>query len=430
MFGNLFKSKFDPQKDMTIDVFIGAERVTEAVPGQAMRLVTNGLAARKRRELEVVGIPPELAPAAAVALNHVAAYVANEKEIKNGQSFGLRVGPCLMVGRGFEAVSHGQPVLRLGDISETAATETPPKQVIASTEWVRGLAVLESDPDTALNRWRQSVDFFPGDPTNAQYRFGEGQVVNQENHLTYLSLARHDSERAANWYRMALERSSVALAHELGGPLPDAAAREQVIEAAQQLVTALQDSAEILPLGGATTDPSEARGAELMAMFPAPMVLAFGNTLRRMVSVLPFPFRAYFYESPVREQLQNAQVYAVAAELYALAATDPVRVLELTRETRGIYLSELEALEPYGESDNAIPSKVFEYSAAPEVNVQLLSRILADLGRRLAAGLTLDEVRASLDLMNDAALKASAESKQNAQAEQEARYYMAAMDVG
>ncbi|MBL8953923.1 MAG: hypothetical protein JNK82_24310 [Myxococcaceae bacterium] len=420
---------FDPARQLQIEAFIGAERVSSLGDNSVrVRLVTKGLQAVNRLELELLGVPGDLAHAGAVVLNNVAGYVANERAICDAQTFGLGLGPCLLVGRAYETVSHGQRVLRLQDIADAAAGERPAGMLLSTAQLARGTAVAEENEEEAVARWRACVEYFPGDPAEAGYHFKPGQIVNQENHLTYLFLARHDAERASEWYRRGLERSSLTLAYELGtmelnGAEPDRVARE-----AKALVELLLAGDE--PWGAERMVAGDAKGSELMAMVPAPMVVRRAEGLMRPVSVAPFPFRGYFYEAPVRARLQSSVVHALVAELYAAACAAPAKVLALTRDTRDLWLMPLDPLEAHGvEPEAGPPAMPLPLPVDGVVCLPLVSRLLAELGRLFAAGLTLDEVRARFELKTDALAKASAQAKVAAQADLEQGWFVAAMSM-
>lgn len=91
MFG-FFKKKFEAEKHMTIGVTLGGKPLAadgDVPPGTRVRVATDGLAAWKRPELEVVDVPLELVRSAAALLNLVATYCANERAIASGRD--LRV---------------------------------------------------------------------------------------------------------------------------------------------------------------------------------------------------------------------------------------------------------------------------------------------------------------------------------------------------
>jgi hypothetical protein len=403
---------FDPQKELKIDATPDAQGT--------FRLVTKGLAKHGRRELELIGLPQELAMAGAVVLNNVAGYVVDRRPITHLQTFGLALQDVLLVGRGLEV----DGLLRLVDIMDDGQTEKPARMLVTTAQLMRGLAVVEENADEAVSRWMCCVDFFPGDPANAEYRFKSGQVTNQENHLVYLALAQHDYEGAGEWYRRALERSNLALAYELGAEELLPIDRATVVRAARELVEALL--APDPAWGSAKMSQTDRRGADLMAMVLSPIVHAGNEGYFRFVNPAPFVFRNYFYEAPVRQQLQAAAVHELAADLYEAMRKRPARVLELTRETRNIYVLPLEPLEPHGHAPvgGTVAAAI---SDVPHVGLQALSRLLAQIGRLLAAGLTHDEIRALHELGGDAS---SAQSKLDALEEREGQLFMAAMDVG
>jgi hypothetical protein len=415
-----FKKKFDVQKDMTISVLHDGkpiERDTDVPQGARVRLVTNGLSTRKLPELELAELPLELARSGAGLLNLVAGYCANEKPIKHGESWGSAMGGCFVAVRGFITTTDGREFLRLVDVDQKSA-DGQPHLAISTLAFLRGMSVVEEDRDAALVSWLAAVSYFPGVPTSAPTRAQNGALVNDQNFLNWVALARHDEEQhQAAHYRSALQRSPDLWRAEFGVtelPVLDAAA---VKDAARTMITSLQDGELCQPWGPERMRFEGLSGADLMTMAPAPILEPTPEGLMQSVSVMPFPFRAYFFEAPVREVIASESSLSLLAELYAAALAKPEEVLALTLDTRNVYLPAIGPEWLLG-SEDAAPRRAMSLSGP---SLPVLSRLVADLGRRFAAELSVDEVRAIFGLRDDAALRESAERKMSALKDREGR---------
>jgi hypothetical protein len=145
-----------------------------------------------------------------------------------------------------------------------------------------------------------------------------------------------------------------------------------------------------------------------MSMALAPMVERSQSGFVQQLSVLPFPFRAYFYESPVREALRTSECVKLLSELYAEAQKAPARAMAVTLETRNVYLPEIGPEWLLGGDEGSTMQRPIDVTGD---EVPVLSRLIADVGRRLAAGLTHDEIRTVYGLREDAAALAEVNRK-------------------
>ena len=426
MFG-FFKKKFDAQRDMTIAVTFNGKPIesdTDVPAGEPVRLVTTGLAKRKLPELELVGVPLELVRTAAGLLNVVAPYCANERAIKSGESFGSVLHGCLLAVRGFSVKVGEVDCLRLVDIEEKSAEAGLPKLALSTLAFLRGQSLVEEERESAIACWEASVAMFPGTPTREPSRVEKNGIVNDQNFLSYLALARHAEGEVeqSRWYERALERSVNLWSAEFGTVELPALAGDSVTN----LLAALMEGELGTPWGPERMKADGLKGADLMSMALAPLVERTEGGFMQQLSVLPFPFRAYFYESPVREALRSPECVKLVGELYAAAQRAPARVMSLTLETRNVYLPAIGPEWLLGGDEGAGMQRPVAITGA---EVPVLSRLLADVGRRLAAGLTHDELRVTYGLREDASALAEATRKMNALTGEEGRLMGLSMGI-
>jgi hypothetical protein len=299
---------------------------------------------------------------------------------------------------------------------------------LATVLYIQAMQKLEGqgDRDTALAELKKAVELYPGDQAARQYQFPR-PLVNQGNHLSYLTLSNEESEKVS-WYRAALERSDLVLQYELGcAELPDRS-REELVRDAARLVRAAQQAKGAAPWGEAKLQEAEASvGAGIMALLPSPIPYPDG----RVMNVGPVPFRRYFYEQPVAARLLDQDIGELAADIYRQHRRQPIELLVMLRETRWIYLGPVDPYAVHGvpaRSRDAPPRAPLnsDYQAQDKT----LGSIVADIGRKLAAGLTPMEIRAVFKLTREPSQVAGAQRKLAKFAEQEERWYAAAIAKG
>jgi len=424
---SLFRKKFDVEKHLEIKAYHAATHVPEPVEGRSYRLVTEGLARWDRRELEVLDVPWSAFTAASWVLQQVAAYTVNEKRIQDRQTFAGSAGPFASAVRCFETVSHGLEVSRLGDVGATDCPTGPPQVAMATFELVLALATYDEDPEAAVGTWLASIERFPGTPDGGPERRVTGLGYNTENFLTYLALAKHDSERRERWLEAAFERSSIAVEHELGVEVLPELPLDQLRRDAAQLVIAVQTGPGGEPWGPQRMRADGKRGADMMALLLSPLMARRGDRVVRIVNPVPFTFRNYFYEAPVRDLLRSDAVLGVVAEVYAARRAAPAKLLAQTCMARSIYQVDLEPTA-FGLTDQPEEMAIDVEETVPP-HFPALSRIAADVGRRVAAGLAIDELRASYGLSTDAAAQERARTKLADLDALEGKHYGAAVGV-
>lgn len=203
---------FDANRDMRIE----ASETSE----DRYALRTQGLAKRKRAELEIVGVPAPALHAAAGILNMIAEYTVIRDEVGAGQTVGnvLTVGggdPLLLVVRASVAVpakegffaklsGAGKGVLRLVDVEgdEPAEGESPARTALATMLVHRAATRLaKDDRDGARKELEAALAIFPGDPaaTGAPHLEGLEGTFNWQNHLAYRTMAEVEPDQAEDW---------------------------------------------------------------------------------------------------------------------------------------------------------------------------------------------------------------------------------------
>lgn len=425
--GGLFKKQFDSKK-LDVLLFDGAKELEDVPAEGALRLVTSGLSEWKRREAELVAVPAKFVSEAAAVLRRFAEYTVTEKQVQDGQTFAGAMGPFVYVVKSFETESHGVAVSRLGDALATELPAGPARAAIATARLVIALARLEDDSfdEEARQMLLDSVEFFPGQKAGADSRRIGGGGYNTENFLTYVALASCDSEQREVWLQAAFERASQAIHLELGVDEFPEVPRDQLVKDGAQLVIALQTAAGGEPWGPERMRAEGLKGAEVMAMLPAPSITMNGSGAVRFVGPLPFPFRSYFYEEPVRSRLRSDELLGVAADLYALGRQNPAWLLARTAETRELYRGKL---EPTAFGSDAEPEMSMPFPGPVPTHLPCLSRILCELGRLLAAGLDVTELRAHFLLNKDQAALERGDAKLDALEELEGQHYQAALSL-
>lgn len=408
MFG-LFKKKFDPAKDLDVITWFDGEVVEDLkdVPHDAaLRLVTAGLVGWKRLELELVDVPLPLAYRGLALLHQVAVTTVEGEPLQHGGSWRTEAANVILEARVARVKAREGEVFRLVDPPGDQPTA---RQLLATLAFLRGLDALDEDQAAAVDLWRGAVHAFPGAAGSPLKQETLDGWINEQNFLCWLALARYDepSLRAAH-YEAALARSAAFFRAEFGvDSLPPATAQDVAAEVRALLATLLDG--ELAIAWGPERLREEGRdGADLAAMYPSPIVEAILGELSQQLVMLPLRFRAYFYEAPVRERLSSDEIVGLVAELYLAALASPARVLALLFETRNV----LSSREMSPESLLAVPdvgaARVM-VSAGPRAPV--LSRFIADVGRRLSAGCSLDEIRAAYGLLEVASEREAASQK-------------------
>jgi hypothetical protein len=404
----------------TSDIDITVDDETDTV-----RLRTTTLAQVKHPELELADVPKARAEDGARVLDVVARYVAKQHVVAAGELLEIR-GPraALVVGLAvppdegkkkkgfFSRLIGGKPeVLRLVEPDESM--EHPKTLLSTMSLWRAVSAVAEDEHEVAKELMLDSVKWFPGDPKRRDAPQLGGASFNWENHLAYAMLARLDQENAVDWLDKALSRADTFELDRLGDTAEELAAesRGALIET---LGTVLDYNLHHYRVD------DEAPG---VSMISSPIWLhgvgSQGEPLAdRTVSVLPTPFANYYYKGEVAERLaSDTELHELLASVVSThAKKSPARLGMLVDEIRAIY-------------ESAEDGEMFdEHTPRYVMGMQILSLLAADAGRRLAAGLTLGELRVLYGLKDDADKRDKALAKMAKLAEAEHEAFLATME--
>jgi hypothetical protein len=375
---------FDANRDIKIEA-------SETSPG-VYQLRTRGLADKRRPELEIAAVPEAGLNAAGGVINIVAEYAVNKAEILADQSVGnvLTVGDrgrkLLLVVRAIASerpkaglwsklVGGGKGVLRLVDV--TGGDSDAPRTALATMLVHRAAVRLAKDDDEgAREELLAAIAVFPGDAGTGQPPSigGADGVLNWQNHLAYLELARlaaDDIDEAAGHFGSALERSDELARREIGAA-PAAVASlsdADVTRAAKRIIEH--------NLGSRPDTSGPATGLVTLAS-PIWELTDDDRSVRR-ASLLPRSLVALYYEGATAERLTRDGASLVTTIL-GRDREAPWRPAWIARETRGIWISnEAPFLEPIGPAQRADG---------------VVSSVLADIARCFRADATNEEILA------------------------------------
>lgn len=371
-------------------------------------LRTAGLAARKRAELEMVGVPEAGLRAAAVVLNETAEYAVNRAEILPDQNVGFALAvsddePALMLvvhtvhvegpaSRGLwqKLTGGGKGVLRLVDIG--AEKTSAPLTAIATMLVHRARARLAKDDAAgAREELEAAIGILPGvafEEAGPEPGVATGaSVFNRQNHQAYLALAKllGDDGGAAH-YEEALRRSRALARSELGGTFAELAAVDDEAarsEAARIVATNFAERVSAQP--GPTP-------ANVVVASPVWEVAEREGGLEcvRRAAMVPGGYVTLYYEGAAAEGLRQHGA-ELAARVFAASREDPARLVWRHRSHREVWSNR-----------EAATLASLPYHPAST----LLSLILVAIGRGFRAGATPDEVVALVEGREDAAVAA------------------------
>jgi len=378
---------FDANRDIKIEA-------SETSTG-LYQLRTRGLADKRRPELEIAGVPEAGLNAAGGVINILAEYAVNKAEIFADQSVGnvLTVGSegrkLLLVVRAIASekpkpglwskiVGGGKGVLRLVDV--TGGDSDAPRTALATMLVHRAAVRLAKDDEAgAREELLAAVAVFPGDagagpPPDIG---GADGVLNWQNHLAYLELARlaaDDIDEAAEHFGAALARSDVLARSEIGAS-PAALASFDDGEVAREAKRIIEHN-----LGermGLAEEDGEDTGLVTLAS-PIWELTDDDRSVRR-ASLLPRELVALYYEGPAAERLAREGASLVTTIL-GRDREAPWRSAWIARETRAVWVSsEAPLLEPMGPAHRTDG---------------IVSIVLADIARCFRAGATNEEILA------------------------------------
>lgn len=162
-----------------------------------------------------------------------------------------------------------------------------------------------------------------------------------------------------------------------------------------------------------------------MALLASPIPRAEG----RIVSATPVPFRRYFYEKPISDRLRSRAVAELAADVYRRYRSRPVDFLLLViRETRALYEG---AVDPKGAHglQAAGAETLADKREAYKAHYRMLGSVLADIGRKLGAGLSMEELSEHYQLAATNRYEQAIREKLEKQEALESKYMMAALGL-
>lgn len=355
---------------------------------QAARSV--GLATLGHPELEVRA-PMHLREEAALLVGLLADRVAAGERIAQGGAFALTVcdavrvevdaravgakgNLCVVVDRG----AGGLPSLASAKVALGAMAVVRARAARQAGDGARARAILDAMVD-----WFPDADADDRAPRSFDRR-AQRYVVNERNCLVHFERANAGDEPAERdgFFARALDRSTALAAMELGGDhvsLPFDELRADV----GAIVAALHADAApaVTPIGAA--------GAVGMGFLLSPALRVEGE-LRQGVAIGLPTIREYFFEGRVAQIVRREGILDLVAAAVAGGGDDPRALLRASRETvRDLYGGGFRF-------DDDAPSRpfVFESRFGTTAHVPLVTRVLAGIGRDLAAGLTLDECAA------------------------------------
>ncbi len=382
---------FDANRDIKIEA-------SETSTG-VYRLRTRGLADKRRPELEIAAVPEAGLNAAGGVINIVAEYAVNKAEILVDQSVGdvLTVGAqgrkLLLVVRAIASEKPkaglwsklsggGKGVLRLVDV--TGGDSDAPRTALA-TMLVHRAAVRRAKDDDAGAREEllAAIAVFPGDAGTGKPPAigGADGVLNWQNHLAYLDLARlaaDDIDAAAGHFGAALTRSDELARREIGAsPAAVASLTDADVTRAAKRIIEYNLGSQV----DADADADAKRGPAtgLFTLASPIWELTDDDLSVRRASVLPRSLVALYYEGDTAERLTRDGPSLVTTIL-GRDREAPWRPAWIARETRAVWLSDAAPfLEPIGPAQRADG---------------VVSSVLADIARCFRADATNEEILA------------------------------------
>lgn len=407
---------FDANRSIKIEA-------SETSPGFYL-LRSRGLADKRRAELEITGVPEAALSAAGGIINILAQYSVDKAEVLAGQNVGnvLAIGDeareLLLVVRTVEAekakgglwskiAGAGKGVLRLVDVDgpDTAAPRTALATMLVHRAAVRR---AKGDDEGARTELEAAVLTFPGEPGAGSPPSIDGVdgVLDWQNHLAYLDLAAlagDDADAAAAHFGEALVRSDELARRELGAT---AAAVQALGEAEIE-----REAKRVLAhnLGDIRRGPGP---TDALVTVASPLWrLGDDGASVRHAALVPAAMLGLYYEGAAAEALARDGVTLVT-RILAAPGSPRWRAAWLARGSREIWLDEsapvLERIEP----------------APAHPAAGIVSLVLADVGRCLRAGATIEEILARYD--NASAI----DDKLAALRAWESEQYAAAMSAG
>lgn len=288
------------------------------------------------------------------------------------------------------------------DVPPTGDTASPLRALATAAVARAALAREASEPEAAWRLAVESVRLFPGDPLLASGARGRAGELNLQNHLAWAVLASlSDGADQERFLIAAVERSPAFLAARLG------AWPEELLEpttdelalSARDLVREILSSQEKVGLSSGVVE------------IRSPVLDSWG---RRPQAVLPRPFLDLYFQGEAAAALREGPLVDLAVQAFERLRGDPIELLLATSEIRSLYLED----DPFQPAPEPGGNEAWR---------PMLSALLADVARKAAAGLTPEEITASLHGEAAPEAKANALVKMSEQRERESSWYAQAL---
>ncbi|HJL16809.1 MAG TPA: hypothetical protein RMH99_14190 [Sandaracinaceae bacterium LLY-WYZ-13_1] len=345
--------------------------VEQTREGAHLRLETRGLAERGRPELEMVGVPPELAKEARAVLEIIGDRVAGAPRLER------LVGAPLEDSVVVVALEPAGDRARVVAPDADADREAPPWPALASLTLDRALAALEDGDDATGERLlRESLARFAGEPARAADLPRLGPDYNRENCLTYRALAfERPGTDGPRLFAEALRRSEVLSLVEVGGALEDLEEPDY---------THVAELARFIAYDTLNDDPVEERLSSSLALMRSPIwYVEHTGEVARGRGPWPLRFLDLYWRGPARRAVASEWAIEAVVDAVARSREEPLALLEHTFVTNALWREV--AVAPLRSTGRPFvpPSR-------------LLSLMLAQVAYGAAAGLDRDAIRASL----------------------------------
>jgi hypothetical protein len=367
---------------------------------------------RGHKEVEVVGVPRPVTDRAAALLSLVVDSVVSGHGLVHGETWGTRLGGLWVLVRVLLVKDGADEAFRLVDPEHKSAVETPPGLALSTVMYLWAQHAREQGRlAEARMELERAIGLYPGDPGRRDVGPPLGAVMNTENHLVYLAMAELSPDGGEGHYRMALERSAALQRTEMDADALPKVERNALLGDLRRMA---QDA---LSSSGAF---AEWRGGVSPALFQSPLWSpTLDGHVRREPTLLPREFARYCHDGAQAERLAtDAELQDVIVSAYDKLRRAPLELLVATRDVRWIYRAQSGGVTGDDARNDARPY-------AP--HHKMLSSLMADVARKVAAGLTLAEIRATLGLGGTGPMLASARNKMRAHATEEDRWYEAAL---
>jgi hypothetical protein len=412
-FDFLRRGTFDPAS-LQFEYVLGGGRLAShheaAEASSPVRVQTVGLSRFDRSELALADVPVVLLDAATFLLRTVAEHHVSKATISANQTCGFDVLGCQVLLRA--RTLPGVSAVALTDLyGGTRVVEGAPRALTGvMARFAEGLFERDETEVARTCLLQSAVAFTGDDDVGDEVPRSDGAPLNTGNALTWLGLCQHSAEAHQRElaYAILLRNSYEARALEFGQP-----ARHLSRPEVAQAVTAMV--AENLTLKANSLEHTAALTSKLglpetVALVATPLLVPTPDgSVEWQANLVPRAHRRYWLEDGAAGRVTSEASIALLTDLNAAAVDDFAATLAPTLGTRTLYLGPLgQGLLVGDGGDSPFPR------VAATATDTVLARLVADVGRRLAAGLTHDEIRAAYLVLPDDAAKASAQRKMEA----------------